>query len=96
MTRPLDSHDWKDIDFGLECSSIGDIFIIEQGVFKLNPGPRYTRGDRLAVRVQGDTVSYYHNGGCIYVSQQKPDFPLVVKSGFYGTGGKAEEVQLET
>jgi hypothetical protein len=46
------------------------------------------------VRIKGDTVTYYHKGQLIYTSKQKPAFPLLVKSGFYGPGGKAE-VHLE-
>ena len=88
--------DWRSFDFGLECGAHGELFVLEKGSFKLNPGPKYSPGDTFAVKLVGNEVSYHHRGRCIYQSMQEPKFPLVVKASFHCSGGCARDVGMCT
>jgi hypothetical protein len=81
------------IDFAFSLDDKSALFVVEKGNYRNNFGS-YETGDELAVKVKGDTVTYHHNGDMIYISKQKPTFPLVVDSSFHGAGAKASGVEL--
>jgi serine/threonine protein kinase/ankyrin repeat protein len=54
----------------------------------------YEVGDRLAVKVHGDTVTYQRNGAVFYTSAQKATFPLMIDASFCVPGARATDVKL--
>jgi hypothetical protein len=85
---------FSSIDFALACSTYGTIGVYETGVKIFQHGD-YTPGDRLAVMVQGETVSFHHNDRVFFTSLKQPAFPLVVDTSFFHPGAKAEDIKLQ-
>jgi hypothetical protein len=81
------------VDFALSLDDKSALFVVEKGNYRNNFGS-YEVGDELAVKVKGDTVTYHHNGDMIYISKQRPTFPLVVDASFHGAGAKATDIEL--
>jgi hypothetical protein len=85
--------DLQSIDYALWCHAYGHLAVFESGEGKGTFG-KYNTGDVLAVKVEGDTISYWCNDTLLYTSQQQPAFPLVVDSSFSSPGGRAEALTL--
>jgi hypothetical protein len=85
--------DLQSIDCALWCHAYGHLAVFESGEGKGTFG-KYNTGDVLAVKVEGDTVSYWCNDTLLYTSQQQPAFPLVVDSSFSSPGARAEALTL--
>ena len=78
------------IQFALRCHN-GKLRCHENGSWKGSFSGPYKAGDRLAIKVKGDTVTYYQNGSLIYTSKQLPNFPLVVDCSFGDAGVRVEK-----
>ena len=55
---------------------------------------QYNPGDELAVKVDGDTITYERNDEVIFTSEQKPVFPLVVSAAFCDRGARAAAIEM--
>ena len=85
--------DLSTIDFALYCTKGSFLAVREKGqdagiVVQYNPG------DELAVKVDGDTITYERNDEVIFTSEQKPVFPLVVSAAFCDRGARAAAIEM--
>jgi hypothetical protein len=76
---------YQDIDFGLDLTPGGTIYVFEKGANKGAFGS-YATGDLLRMSVVGGVVRYSRNGSVFYTSTQAPAYPLLVDTWLYYVG----------
>lgn len=81
-----------DIDFGVYLQGNGRISIYEGGVNKGYHGGSYAAGDVFRVSSNSGVVTYYKNGGSIYVSSTTPASTLLLDSSLYSPGATVNGV----
>jgi hypothetical protein len=84
---------YQDIDFGLDLTPNGGIYVWEKGV---NRGPfgTFATGDLLRVAVVGGVVKYMRNGTVFYTSSQAKVYPLLVDTWIYSQGATLQNVKI--
>jgi hypothetical protein len=82
-------------DYELVIEGDGHCYITEQGDETIEPpDTKWNPGDRWAIKVKSDTVTYLRNDKVVYESNRQPDFPLVVITNTCFPGTRVEDVQL--
>ena len=80
--------------FRLLCDSDGILRIMQEyGGDMISAGP-YEVGDRLAIKLNPNNVSFHRNTQVIFVSERTPNFPMQIGIGFQDEGAKAVDVRL--
>jgi hypothetical protein len=84
--------DWRTIDYGFGCGNDGYLDVYEKGVGRTTV--TYKEGDKLAIKIKDEGVTYFHNRKVIYSSTTvcKKEFALVVDSSFCDAGAKAHSI----
>jgi hypothetical protein len=83
----------SEIGFALYCNKGSFLSVQENGKDK-GIVVQYNAGDELAIKVEGDCVSYERNETVFYTSEQTPVFPLVVAVAFCDRGAKATDIEM--
>lgn len=76
--------DFAEIDFSIKLTELGVADVRENNIYK-GETP-YQSGDVFRIADESGVVKYYHNGSLIYVSQQKPTYPLIADAVLIGQG----------
>jgi hypothetical protein len=84
------SHDdtdqsWQDIDFGIDATGEGSVYIVENGTVR-GPYGTYSAGNKFRVSVESGVVNYYKEGALFYTSTVTPVYPLLVDTALLNTG----------
>lgn len=92
-TDPTPLEDFNSIDYWINCTSGGQIFIRESGALKLEAGP-YVAGDLLSITYDGTTVKYLHNGAVMREVARPVGAALFLDSWWNTIGGVISNLQF--
>jgi hypothetical protein len=83
------------IDFAFGTDGYDRAQVYERGhLNKIHRQSPCKSGDRLMVAVEGNKVSYHHNGTLLYTSTLEPTFPLYAHASFWSANSKVTALQL--
>jgi len=85
---------YNSIDYAINLSSDGKIYIYENGLNRLSTGISYNPGDDFIVEREGSQIKYKYNDNVIYTSQVKSSSRLVADFAFNGQGGSLNQVSI--
>lgn len=93
------THQWNQIDYGIYLAADNQLYIAENGTYKLSWSPGdintwYTTGDTLKIVVTSNQVTYWKNGVNIYTSLIAPTYPLFVDTSFNTNGATVWNVKI--
>jgi polyvinyl alcohol dehydrogenase (cytochrome) len=84
--------DFVEIDFAFKLTDYNVAEVRENNVYKWEVP--YQIGDTFRVADEGGIVHYYHNGSLLYVSQNRPTYPLIADTVFVAMGGRISNATI--
>ncbi|MGA9770506.1 MAG: PQQ-binding-like beta-propeller repeat protein [Blastocatellia bacterium] len=84
--------DFAEIDFAIKLTELGIADVRENNTYKAETP--YRLGDVFRIADESGVVKYYHNGTLMFVSQQRPTYPLIADAVLIGAGAKIDNAVI--
>jgi polyvinyl alcohol dehydrogenase (cytochrome) len=84
--------DFAEIDFAIKLTEFGVAEVRENNIYKAET--TYRTGDVFRIADESGVVKSYHNGSLIYVSQQRPNYPLIADAVLIGQGARIDNAVI--
>ena len=84
--------DFAEIDFAIKLTEFSVAEVRENNTYKAETP--YRSGDVFRIADESGVVKYYHNGSLIYVSQQRPSYPLIADAVLIGQGARIDNAVI--
>ena len=87
---------FNDIDFAIRFNGAGRADVMEHGAYQPGSDVTYRPGGLFRIVVSGDRVQYLQNGRVMFVSAQRPRYPLVAETSLGTVGASIRNARIET
>jgi PKD repeat protein len=88
------SHAWADVDFGINLTAEGELYIVESDLY-FGPYGTYGAGDVFRVEASATgSIHYIRNGAAFYTSAKIPTYPLLADTSLFTPGVGITDVSL--